>query len=816
MKKTFAGLVMAGALCAAGALVVVAREGGPTPLGQTKLLALVAGNALPENVVQEINRDGLSFHPDDAYRSLLKNAGADATVLKALNDAKVVVADGREDSADKGQLQHLSDAGRLIKDKRDDEAAEELAVVLKGSFESPESGFVMGQVLRQEEGWAQAVAVYTEVLREDPNFPEAHTKLSYVLYRGGDNEAALSEARASLNARPDNAEAHKNAGLALAAMRKFDASLSEYKEAIRIKPDYEAVHLDLGIMYDEKGDWKDAAVEYKKALALNPSDTDARYNYALSLDRSGDLASAILQYREAKRLSPERYDIRQNLGAILMNNGQNAESVIEFRELVKLYPDTEMCRASLGMGLFRVWDFPGAEAEFRKAMELDPSEPIPHMGIGDIREEQKNYDAALEEFNKAIALDESFVDGYRGAVRVLIKKGDFVKASEQARTAETIAPSDSNIHELYGQALEGTGNHDGAIAEFKESIALDSKQISVMLELADAFQKKGDWAGALDVYRKAALADASIDFRTKVMPSGWRDPQKEYKAAQTRFEQHITDLKSAGRSPEAAALEKQVQAAQSSSSLSEKLDEEIQASAKAAAQRHFDEAMVHDKEAVAIAEKMQPHDPRLITALDRLGMEYVQQNPAAATAAFERELAVAEELYGPQSPFTAEPLQSLGRNALYHRDYATAEKFYFRAVDVNEKVFGESSDRVANSLVIAASVYLAQQQYEKAEPYLLRAARIDESLYGKDNVDMLLPLASLCYLYDKSNKPEKAEPCYHQTLTIVEKQYGSDSPVLASTLTQEEKALRSLGRTADADEVDRRLASIRAATMSPN
>ena len=120
------------------------------------------------------------------------------------------------------------------------------------------------------------------------------------------------------------------------------------------------------------------------------------------------------------------------------------------------------------------------------------------------------------------------------------------------------------------------------------------------------------------------------------------------------------------------------------------------------------------------------------------------------------------------------------------------------------------------SLVIAASVYLAQQQYEKAEPYLLRAARIDESLYGKDNVDMLLPLASLCYLYDKSNKPEKAEPCYHQTLTIVEKQYGSDSPVLASTLTQEEKALRSLGRTADADEVDRRLASIRAATMSPN
>ena len=41
------------------------------PLRQAELLALVAGNALPENIVREIGTDGLAFHPDDAYRSLL-------------------------------------------------------------------------------------------------------------------------------------------------------------------------------------------------------------------------------------------------------------------------------------------------------------------------------------------------------------------------------------------------------------------------------------------------------------------------------------------------------------------------------------------------------------------------------------------------------------------------------------------------------------------------------------------------------------------------------------------------------------------------
>jgi len=37
------------------------------PLRASQLLALVAGNALPENVVNEINADGLAFRPDDGY-----------------------------------------------------------------------------------------------------------------------------------------------------------------------------------------------------------------------------------------------------------------------------------------------------------------------------------------------------------------------------------------------------------------------------------------------------------------------------------------------------------------------------------------------------------------------------------------------------------------------------------------------------------------------------------------------------------------------------------------------------------------------------
>src|SRR5271154_6479576 len=98
---------------------VLALGGAPAaevqpPLRQTELLALVAGQALPENIVREISTRGVAFHANDAYRSLLKNAGAAVPILTALNGAKIVIADGVEDEAAPDLLQHLSNAGKLL------------------------------------------------------------------------------------------------------------------------------------------------------------------------------------------------------------------------------------------------------------------------------------------------------------------------------------------------------------------------------------------------------------------------------------------------------------------------------------------------------------------------------------------------------------------------------------------------------------------------------------------------------------------------------------------------------------------------------
>jgi tetratricopeptide (TPR) repeat protein len=382
------------------------------------------------------------------------------------------------------------------------------------------------------------------------------------------------------------------------------------------------------------------------------------------------------------------------------------------------------------------------------------------------------------------------------------------------KQAAYLAPSRWNNHDIYARALEASGNLDAAIGEFKQAVALNPSSVNVMLELAAALEKNGEWCASIDEYHKAALFDSSIDPRTKIVRTDDLNPQNEYRNAQERFGQQVASLKAAGKTAEAAALETRVRNAEAAPSLSEKLDAALQAGATANLQRHFEEATLDYKQAVELAEKMQPHDQRLASALDHLGNEYFGGDPAAAEAAYERELKVTEEIYGPQSWNVTAPLQSLGRNALMQKDYAGAEKFFFQAVDVNEKVFGEGSDKVANSLVMAAGVYIMQKDYAKAETFLVRALNIDESLFGHDGVDLLVPLASVCALYDKWGKPDKLEPCDRQLLVVLEKQFGPNSPQLVSTLASEAQALRNLRRPKEAADVEDRLASIRSSTMN--
>jgi tetratricopeptide (TPR) repeat protein len=798
------------------AMLATAQE-KPQPLADRELLALVAGNALSENIVHEIQSRGLAFRPTDGYGSQLTDAGADSRVLAALGKATVSNQPAAAATKESSELlQHLSAAGKYIRSKEFQETAQELDSSLQCGG-GPETGFVMGELLRQQQHWQQSAAVYQEVLQKNPDFPEVHTKLSFLMYKMGELEEGLREIKAALARTPDDAEAHKNAGLLLQDMRKFDAGTDELKEALRLKPDYASARYDLGLLLYLKGDLDGSIAEYKKAIALDPNDASMHDNLGNAYQSKGDISSAIREYREAKRLHPKDLNPRRNLGSALIQGNFTAQAVIELRELEAMAPDSEICHLCLGGALYGTADFIGAEQEYGIAAKLDPSDPEPHIRLGDLHAYQQKYAPALQEYSLALQLDENSAAAHLGTGKVLLAKKDSANGVTELKQASELEPSRAANHDLYAQALLATGKTDTAIAEFRQALSLAPKDTEVRLRFAAALEKKGDWVGSLDQYRRAGLAGEYVDLGNHVVRVISPSPQDQLKAAELRLSQHLAALKAGGKSAEAAKLESSVAASRTDTSSSEKLDAALQAGFNAMRSGKFNDAWQNYKEAVDLGEKMQQHDARLSVALGELGrITSGLKRYDEADVLFHRQLKVVEALSGPQAPELAESLQNLGMNEVRRKEYASAQNYLTRALELSQKAYGETSAPVANALRMTSFLYFAQQDFAGAEPFLVRAVKIDETLYGHDGSQAIINLTPLCQIYDKTNRPDKSVPCHAHILAILEKQYGTENPILVGALTNEANALRASGRAEEATKLDQRIKAIQATAMNQN
>jgi tetratricopeptide (TPR) repeat protein len=222
------------------------------------------------------------------------------------------------------------------------------------------------------------------------------------------------------------------------------------------------------------------------------------------------------------------------------------------------------------------------------------------------------------------------------------------------------------------------------------------------------------------------------------------------------------------------------------------------------------------KQAVGLAEKLQPTDDRLQQALMQLGSFYAQKHEKdRAEAIWERALKVTEESHGAHSLNMVEPLQDLGKPAMIQKDYKTAADFFHRAAKVNEENYGEVSDNFAESMIVLTVVYGTQGAFDQAEPVALRAVHIEESLHGKDNPKVITPLAFLCNVYESSNQLGNLESCDERLIPIIEGKFGKDGARLGPPLKSEAGAVCKLGRVDEAEKVERRIQAIQTGAAQP-
>jgi predicted CXXCH cytochrome family protein len=140
--------------------------------------------------------------------------------------------------------------------------------MLRANPEDPDANNLLGMVASARGDHRAAEQFFRKALELQTDHAEAHHNLANLLAAGRDYPQAAYHFQQAITANPAYAEAHYRFGLLLLATGAIDRAQREIEETVRLKPGLAEAHRDLADILAAKGRAREAAAEYRLAEAL--------------------------------------------------------------------------------------------------------------------------------------------------------------------------------------------------------------------------------------------------------------------------------------------------------------------------------------------------------------------------------------------------------------------------------------------------------------------------------------------------------------------------------------------------------------------
>ncbi len=277
----------------------------------------------------------------------------------------------------------------------------------------------------QASQFAEAEALYREVLARAPGHPDALHLLGLLAFHQGRNDAALELIGQALRFSPQHAPAHSNLGNALLAAGRTDEAIASFQRALALQPALAEAHSNLGNALRALGQLDEAVECYRQALALRPDFAEAHNNLGFALWELGRSDPALASIAAALRLRPDFPEALNNQGLVLEAQGQPEAALASLDRALALRPDYVEALNNRGNALKALGRLDEAVGSYRQALALRPGYAEAHNNLGQALEASGRADLALPSFERALALRPDLAQARWNKSIALLLTGDF-------------------------------------------------------------------------------------------------------------------------------------------------------------------------------------------------------------------------------------------------------------------------------------------------------------------------------------------------------------------------------------------------------
>ena len=192
--------------------------------------------------------------------------------------------------------------------------------------------------LHQAGNFEQAELIYKQILKVDPNNPDALHLLGAIFSNNQDYDNAIRYIKKALSINPSANYFVTLANTYLSQNNSAEA-INCYKALLSVYPDYIEVYSVLGNKLSESGRITEAIEYYNKAIEIKPDCVEAYYNLGNVLLDNNKIESAKKYYNQAIEIKPDYAGAYYNLGVAFHFENNMQEAIKYYKKALSIKPD---------------------------------------------------------------------------------------------------------------------------------------------------------------------------------------------------------------------------------------------------------------------------------------------------------------------------------------------------------------------------------------------------------------------------------------------------------------------------------------------
>ncbi|HEY1901970.1 MAG TPA: tetratricopeptide repeat protein [Terracidiphilus sp.] len=343
--------------------------------------------------------------------------------------------------------------------------------------------------------YREAAIQFSNALKIDKNYPDAHYQLSQAYVHLGQYGAAYSELKRTVDLQPTNYKARIDLGNLLLAGGKTDDAQAQANAVLAAEPNNPDLHQMLSAIAIRRGQKDVALTEIHRALELDPGRAAFHENLALLQSNDPSMSSSVEEeLKKAVALDAKSVNAKLMLAAFYIRGSRWPEAEKACRDAISTDPKSISARAALAQVFLKQGNQAQAEQILRQASQDLADNPQGVRMLADYYATSGQLNKAKAEFQNLAAKYPKNVSVQKGYIRVLLETKDYGTAQTVVSGLMKKNAKDPEVAGLNGIVLLNAG---------KTNDAVNALQTAVKDAPKDAFLQY--WLG------KAALAKGDID-----------------------------------------------------------------------------------------------------------------------------------------------------------------------------------------------------------------------------------------------------------------------------------------------------------------